>query len=79
MLPLRFLAVWLILIAAEILHGIARSGFLVPYLGNFRSRQIGVFTGRLIILAVAVATVRWIGATKAMEEAWVLVAGSPKV
>jgi hypothetical protein len=63
MLP-RSLAIWLLLIAAEILHGIARGIFLVPHAGEFRSNQIGVFTGSLIILAIALVFVRWIGATR---------------
>jgi len=58
------LAVWLVLIAAEVLHGIARGAFLVPYVGESGSNQIGVFTGSVIILAIALATVRWIGATR---------------
>lgn len=61
-LLVRALAVWCILILAEILHGIARGILLVPHVGEFRSSQIGVFTGSLIILAIAIATVRWIGA-----------------
>jgi hypothetical protein len=60
----RAIAVWLVLIAAEIAHGIARGIFLVPHVGEFRSSQIGVFTGSLIILLIALAFVRWIGATR---------------
>lgn len=52
------LLVRLLVIAAEILHGIARGVFLVPFVGDFRSRQIGVGTGSLIILAVALLFVR---------------------
>jgi hypothetical protein len=58
----RALAVWLVLICAEILHGIARGIFLVPHVGEFRSNQIGVLTGSVIILVIAVIFVRWIGA-----------------
>jgi len=43
---------------------VARAAFLVPYVGEFRSNQIGVFTGSVIILAIALAAVRWIGATR---------------
>ena len=60
----RAITVWLVLIVAEILHGIARGIFLVPHVGEFRSSQIGVFTGSIIILAIAVVFVRWIGATR---------------
>jgi hypothetical protein len=60
----RALAIWLVLICAEILHGIARGLFLVPQVGEFRSNQIGVFTGSIIILVIALVFVRWIGATR---------------
>ncbi len=62
-ITVRALAVWSILIAAEIVHGIVRGIFLVPLVGEFRSNQIGVFTGSLIILVIAVVFVRWVGAT----------------
>jgi hypothetical protein len=60
----RSLAVWLVLICVEVLHGIARGIFLVPHVGGFRSNQIGVLTGSVIILAVALLFVRWIGALR---------------
>lgn len=63
----RAIAIWLVLICAEILHGIARAVFLVPHLGEFRSNQIGVFTGSMIILVIALVFVRWIGATRNTE------------
>ena len=64
----RAFAVWLVLIVAEILHGIARAIFLVPQVGEFRSNQIGVFTGSILILVIAEAFVRWIGATRTTER-----------
>ena len=60
----KAVAIWLVLIVAEILHGIARGIFLVPHVGEFRSNQIGVFTGSIIILLIALAFVRWIGAPR---------------
>ncbi len=60
----RSIAVWLVLICAEILHGIARGIFLVPHVGEFRSNQIGVLTGSIIILVIALLFVRWIGASR---------------
>jgi len=51
----------------EIVHGIARSLLLVPHVGEFRSNQIGVLTGSLIILAIALASVRWIGASRSSQ------------
>lgn len=46
---------------AETVHGIARTLLLEPLVGDLRARQIAVFTGSLIIMAIAVMTIRWIG------------------
>lgn len=56
----RALVVWLVLIAVEFAHGTLRSIFLVPVVGDFRSRQIGVFTGSTLILAVVYLLVPWL-------------------
>lgn len=57
----RGIIIWLLLIAAEIVHGVLRGIFLQPWVGQFRANQIGVFTGSAIILCLAYYTVRWIG------------------
>lgn len=49
----RAICVWLVIIGAEILHGILRTLFLEPLTGDFRARQIAVFTGAIIILTIA--------------------------
>jgi hypothetical protein len=59
----RAIAVWIVLIVAETVHGLTRGVFLVPRVGEFRSNQIGVFTGSIIILVIAFCFVRWIGPT----------------
>ena len=56
----RALAVWLVIILVETMHGIARTLLLVPVVGDFRARQIGVFTGSALILAIAIAFIRWV-------------------
>lgn len=66
-IALRGVAIWVIIIVAEILHGIARGLILVPYVGDFRSRQIGVFTGSIIILAIAFVCVKWLGASRSAD------------
>ena len=66
-LTFRGLAIWLVLIVSEIVHGILRAIALVPFVGEFRSNQIGVFTGSAIIVVVAYVTIRWIGARQAFE------------
>ncbi|TWU44159.1 hypothetical protein Q31b_16950 [Novipirellula aureliae] len=62
------LAIWLALIVAEIIHGILRAITLVPLFGEFRSNQIGVFTGSAIILVIAYFSIRWIGAESRLER-----------
>jgi hypothetical protein len=64
---MRSIAIWLVLICAEILHGILRAIVLVPLVGEFRSNQIGVFSGSAIILVIAYFTIRWIGAKQRSE------------
>jgi hypothetical protein len=62
MFLLRALAIWLILILAESVHGVVRTLFLTPVTGDFKARQIGVFIGSLLILTIAYFSVRWIRA-----------------
>lgn len=54
--------VWPLIAIAETLHGVARVRFLNRRVGDLRARQIGVFTGSAIILAIAWLSVPWIGA-----------------
>jgi hypothetical protein len=67
MIVRRGLLVWLLIMVAEFVHGMARTVLLQPYLGDFRARQVAVFTGSGIILAVALVCVRWIGASTTRE------------
>lgn len=60
--------IWLVLIGAEIIHGILRAIVLAPLVGEFRSNQIGVFTGAAIIVAIVYLTIRWIGAAQRSEQ-----------
>jgi len=57
----RALLVWLLIAAAETLHGIVRVRLLNRRMGDRRARQIGVGTGSVIILTIAWATAPWIG------------------
>lgn len=58
----RAFAVWILIFALEVVHGILRTMWLVPLVGDLRARQIGVLTGSLLILVVALLAIRWIGA-----------------
>ncbi|MEO8131566.1 MAG: hypothetical protein ABI822_31015 [Bryobacteraceae bacterium] len=59
--------VWLVLIAAEVVHGILRTMLLVPLVGDLPARQIGVLVGSLLILLITTLFVRWIGAKSTKE------------
>ncbi|MBS1796799.1 MAG: hypothetical protein JSS81_23415 [Acidobacteria bacterium] len=61
-LALRGSIGWLVLIFAEIVHGTLRVIFLQPLVGDFRSRQIAVFSGAPIILAINYFLVRFLRA-----------------
>jgi hypothetical protein len=73
----RSFEVWLVIAAAESLHGTFRTIFLSPVVGDFRARQIAVFSGSIIIVAIAIVFRRWINARSLAEQAvagafWVL-------
>lgn len=68
MLWRRTFAVWLVIIGAETVHGGLRQLFLAPLVGELRARQIGVVIGSAIVLAVAVAFSRWLGARSVREQ-----------
>lgn len=61
MLLRRTLVVWLVIIAAETVHGVLRALFLAPLVGDLRARQIGVAVGSVIIVAIVLAFSRWLG------------------
>ena len=63
----RALLVWLLIAAAETVHGMLRTLLLVPALGDLRARQIGVVSGSLIILVIAFCSIDWIGARGARQ------------
>lgn len=56
----RALLAWLVLIAVEFVNGTLRTIFLTPIVGDFRSRQIGVFIGSTLILLVAYLLGPWL-------------------
>src|SRR4051812_47494121 len=62
MFLIRAFAVWLVLMAAEVVHGALRALFLAPAVGDFRARQTGVFTGSLLVLGLTYLSLRGIGA-----------------
>lgn len=53
---------WLVIAAAETLHGIVRGAVLQPFVGDRPARQIGVVVGSGLILAIAWLFSGWLGA-----------------
>lgn len=66
-LILRAALAWTAIAAVEIVHGVLRARYLVPLVGDLASRQIGVLTGSLLILGVALALVARVGASGSRE------------
>ena len=62
---LKALVIWLLIAVAEVLHGVLRVALLNRRVGDRRARQIGVFSGSVIILVIAWLFVPWIGAARA--------------
>ena len=58
------MAVWLLIAVTESVHGTLRQLLLAPVIGDFRARQISVFTGSALIFLIGVLLIRWIGATR---------------
>jgi hypothetical protein len=49
------------MMGAEVVHGVLRALLLVPFVGDFRARQIGVFIGSFIVVVIAYVFIPWIG------------------
>lgn len=60
---LRGFYAWLLVALAETVHGTLRTLYLAPVVGDLASRQLGICSASLLILLIAWATIRWIGAT----------------
>lgn len=58
----RALAVWLVIMVAEAIHGTLRQLFLTPVVGDLPARQIGVSVGSAIVFVIAWLGIRWIRA-----------------
>jgi hypothetical protein len=64
----RAFVVWCLILVVEVMHGIVRTLWLVPLVGDLRSRQIGVVTGSLLILGIACLAIRWIATQSARQR-----------
>jgi predicted metal-binding membrane protein len=73
----KTLTVWFVMMCVEFVHGTMRTIFLLPRIGDFTSRQVGAFTGSLLIFFVAYLFAPWFGslskrAALTIGAAWVV-------
>jgi hypothetical protein len=64
----KALAVWLLIVIVESIHGIIRQLFIAPVIGDLPARQVGVLIGSAIIFAIAWACIRWTSARSFAEQ-----------
>lgn len=64
MLLLKSIAVWLIFILTESLNGTIRTFWLVPNVGDPLAHYLAFISGMLIVLAIALLFIRWLGARR---------------
>ncbi len=57
----RGLVLWLIIMAAETVHGILRGLFLVPAMGEAAAGRIGWPIGAVVVLGITLLLIRWTG------------------
>jgi hypothetical protein len=63
----RAFAVWLLVMAVEFAHGTLRWILLRPHVDDFRSGQIGVFTGSVLFLLVVYFCEPWMNLRNAED------------
>jgi hypothetical protein len=61
-------AAWIFIAIAESIHGTLRRLYVLPVIGDLRAHQVGVLIGCLIIFAIALACIRWVGARTLSEQ-----------
>ena len=64
----RALAVWLLIALVESVHGTLRELFLVPAVGAAVAQRVGFVVGSLLVIGVAWAMSRWLGAAGRAEQ-----------
>lgn len=57
----RGLLVFLLIMAVETVHGVLRGLFLSPRVGEEMAAKIGWPVGLILVLLIAILTIRWIG------------------
>lgn len=58
----RSITVWLLIVIGESINGTLREIFLVPALGMAEAKQVSFLTALVVISAITLMSIRWIGA-----------------
>lgn len=48
------------MMAAESVHGVVREVMIAPLIGDFRARQVAVFSGTILIFLISFVFTRWL-------------------
>jgi hypothetical protein len=64
----RAIAVWMLIVVAESMHGTIRQLYIAPVIGDLPARQVGVFIGSALILVIAWLTARWLNASTLKDQ-----------
>lgn len=64
----RAIAVWMLIVIAESIHGTIRQLFIAPVIGDMSAHQVGVFIGSVLILLISWLTSRWLGAKSLKDQ-----------
>lgn len=62
---MRGVAVWVLIMLIETLHGVLRGLFLAPHVGEETASRIGWPVGLALVFLVSLLTIRWTGITGA--------------
>jgi len=76
----RILSVWVVIVFAETVHGVLRSLYVAPMIGDLPARQIGVLSGSLLIFLITWLAIRWIDVRTTGDQiivgaVWVILMG----
>ena len=72
-LTARSVLAWLALMGVETVHGILRTFLLVPLVGDFRARQIGVVIGSVLMVGVTFLLIEWL---RVKNRRWLVYVGT---
>ena len=66
----RGLLIWLVIMAAETVHGILRGLFIVPSVGEATASRIGWPVGMTLVLALTLLFIPWSGLRRRRDLLW---------